>query len=852
MAGGQTVVLQNNGGDDLPVSANGTFVFSEPLASTKPYDVTVRTQPVNGQSCALVSNSAGSTGSGTVASSNVTTVRISCYSVFTFAGSGVVGTGNATGQVAVFRNPSGMAMDKDSNLYVADTGDDYDSPGLYHGNVIRKITPAGVVTTLAGSGLEGFADGTGPEAQFNFVQDGMTLAGVAVDGAGNLYVADNGNHAIRKITPNGVVTTLAGSGMAGHTDATGSAAQFNSPRGIAVDGAGNVYVGDTLNHVIRKISSTGVVTTLAGTVGVNGYVDGTGTAAQFAFPKGVALDADGNLYVADTVKIRKITPAGVVTTLAGVNTLDYLDATGAAARFVSPQGIAVDGTGNVYVTEHVSSLHPAMGVRMISPAGVVSTLAGPGHGFADGPATQAEFYYPQGLAVSAAGDIYVADGINDRIRTISAKPYGYTIGGRVVGLTQGSGLVLQNNGGETLTVNDSGQFTFATPASDLSGAPSYDVAVLTQPAGKSCTVSNGSGGFVAGDVLNIKVNCAEVSTVAGSGFAGWFDSSDALTAQFDDPSGVAVDTDGNLYVADIDQHLIRKITAAGVVSTLAGGGEYGYFDGVGTAALFGFSGPTGLAVDASGNVYVGDTGNNVIRKITAAGVVTTLAGGGPMYVTFADGTGTAARFDSPRGVALDSTGEILYVADDGNHAIRKVTTAGGVVTTLAGGGGDGLAGYVNATGAAARFTRPKGVAVDASGNVFVADTDNASVRKITPAGVVSTVAGIGITANLFYLNYRDSTGSGATFFGPSSIAVDSSGNLYVNDVSAIRTIDPHGTVTTLAGSAELDSGYLDGNGASALFDFGCSSVSDAGLAVDASGHLYVGDPCNNRIRKVIP
>jgi len=272
---------------------------------------------------------------------------------------------------------------------------------------IRKITPAGAVTTLAGS-TAGFVDATGTAARFSFPY------GVAVDGAGNVYVADTGNQRIRKVTPAGVVTTLAGNATAGFVDATGIAARFDFPQGVAVDGVGNVYVGDTVNQRIRKITPAGVVTTLAGST--PGFVDGTGIAAQFNSPYGVAVDGAGNVYVADSSnhRIRKVTPAGVVSTLAG-STAGFVDAAGIAARFNFPFGVAVDGVGNVYVADN--SNHR---IRKVTPAGVVTTVAGDGtSGFVDGTGTAARFNFPVGVAVDGAGgNVYVADTNNHRIRHI--------------------------------------------------------------------------------------------------------------------------------------------------------------------------------------------------------------------------------------------------------------------------------------------------------------------------------------------------------------------------------------------------------------------------------------------------
>lgn len=845
LAAGQSIVLQNNAGDNLIVSANGAFTFATPVAS---YNVTVLTQPTNGQICAVAKNVtllSGSTGIGSVTSGPVNTVRLSCASMFTFAGSGNAGVGNAMGEDAAFSQPSGMTMDALGNLYVISVA----------ANTVQKITPAGVVTTLAGSGAAGYVDGSGTAAQFNFLNTvNIDFSGIAVDSAGNVYVADSGNNMIRKISSAGVVTTLAGQLTAGYLNATGAAAQFKAPQGVAVDSLGNVYVADSGNSVIRMITAAGVVTTLAGS-GAIGIVDGTGTAAQFVWPQGMAMDASNNLYVAEggsPAAIRKITtPGAVVTTLAGSGS-GYLDEIGSAAKFKQPEAVAVDASGNVYVSEFGNTT-----IRVVSPAGGVSTIAGPFGATAsslDGPVTNASLYWPQGLAVDAAGNVYVADTGNNRIRKISAAPYVYTVSGHVDGLAAGQSVTLQNNLGNNLTLSANGYFTFSAP---LITAQTYSVTVATQPAGQTCAVVNGAGGYTTGDVLNVWVNCAMVSTYAGSGTAGLINGTTLLNSQFKGPSQLAYDSLGNLYVADVTNEVIRKITPAGVVSTLAGSGTMGYANGTGTAANFSLYANSGLAVDASGNVYVGDTGNNVIRRITAAGVVSTLVGNNTTCC-YQDGTGSAAWFYMPGGLALDGLGN-LYVADTGNHSIRKIVLSGAVVTTLAGGGGNTNWGYVNGVGTLARFNNPGGIAVGTGGMLYVADGSNGAVRMINPStAVVTTLAGHS-GAGWMWSGYIDASGTAALFGGPSSIAVDAAGNVYVTD-GTIRMISPTGTVTTWAGVpgggfTYPTPGYVNGNGSVAQFSMGCSAGAGAGgsgIAIDASGNLIVGDSCNNVIRKIVP
>jgi len=323
--------------------------------------------------------------------------------VTTLAGSGSQGYADGIGADALFSLPYSVAVDIAGNVYVADTYND----------TIRKITPESVVTTLAGLvGTKGSVDGTGTAASFD------EPFGVAVDSAGNVYVADTWNNTIRKITPAGVVTTLAGTaGLAGNSDGIGIVAQFSWPTGLTVDSTGDVYVADTWNNTIRKITSAGVVTTLAG--GIKGSADGTGAAANFDEPYGVAVDNDGNVYVADTWNstIRKITPAGVVSTMAGLAlATGSADGTGSDARFNYPRGVAVDRAGNVYVADTWNHT-----IRKITPGGVVTTLAGTAGlpGSYNGSGTIAQFSWPTGVTVDSAGNVYVADSGNNEIRKIT-------------------------------------------------------------------------------------------------------------------------------------------------------------------------------------------------------------------------------------------------------------------------------------------------------------------------------------------------------------------------------------------------------------------------------------------------
>ncbi|MEI6569116.1 MAG: Ig-like domain repeat protein, partial [Verrucomicrobiota bacterium] len=330
-----------------------------------------------------------------------TSTNLGVWMVGTFAGN-YPGYLDATGTAALFQTVMGVATDSSGNVYVADAGN----------NMIRKITPAGAVTTLAGQTTAGFADGTNGAAQFSWPE------GVAVDSIGNVYVADTSNNRIRKITPAGVVTTLAGQASSGSANGNGAAAQFNGPSSVAVDGSGNVYVADMGNNLIRKITPSGDVTTFAGML-ASGWVDANGTAAKFYQPYGVAVDGSGNVYVGDTYNncIRKITSAGLVTTLAGVGAGfgSYLDGTGSTARFNLPAGLVADSVGNIYVSDSANNR-----IRKITPGGVVTTLAGTGSsGPWNGPGSEAGFSAPGSVAVGGDGVLYVADRLNTRIRSVA-------------------------------------------------------------------------------------------------------------------------------------------------------------------------------------------------------------------------------------------------------------------------------------------------------------------------------------------------------------------------------------------------------------------------------------------------
>ncbi|WP_295795539.1 gliding motility-associated C-terminal domain-containing protein [Mucilaginibacter sp.] len=720
---------------------------------------------------------------------------------------GPIGKGNFSGVTTLagaganFNRPEGLTVDNNGNVYVADEAN----------SLIKKITPGGIVTIFAGSGIASFADGMGTGAFFHNPAD------VVVDAAGNLYVADANNHRIRKITSAGVVTTIAGDGTVGHADGTGTAATFRLPSGIAIDAAGNLYVADSGNSLIRKISILGVVTTLAGS-GTTGSTNGTGTAASFNGPIGIAVDVAGNVYVADSYNnlIRKITTTGVVTTLAGSGAQGDADGTGAAASFKDPIGMKIDADGNLYVTDAQNNK-----IRKITSAGVVTTVAGKlTLGAADGDLGTATFNTPFGIAIDANGNLYIGDTNNNSIRKIAADFF-------TIDKPLPPGLVFDMHTGDI-----SGTPTAASPATDytitaynaagnyatvvsiavnvvavpLPAAPqiSYDSPKVYPPGTPIPPLTpHNTGGPVPQTAFG------KATVFAGNGSKGNNDNI-GTDASFNFPTDVATDSKGNVYVADRDNSLIRKITPTGQVTTFAGNGTSQVTDGQGTAASF--KGPTSITIDGSDNIYVVDSYGDAVRKITPTGLVSTIVGlNGPGEV---DGPVATAKIAVPWGIAVDNGGNI-YISEFGSGNIRKISAAG-IVTTIA---GSGSSGYADGKGAAASFKNPKKMAIDAFGNIFVADEGNNKVRGITPDGTVSTL----IKDNIYY-----------RFQGITGVAVDLLGNLYISDSGNSRII-----------KVEANTGRE-----SILSDAGGIFSFPLGLTVDASGNLYVTNPGNSTIAKI--
>jgi sugar lactone lactonase YvrE len=628
---------------------------------------------------------------------------------------------------------------------------------------------------LAGSdGGPGFEDATGGAARFNGAQN------VAFDTAGNLYVADTGNHTIRKISASGVVTTLAGlAEEAGFEDGHGANARFRSPRGLVVDASGNVFVADTGNHCIRRITPDGVVTTLAGMPGVSGFLNDTGTLAKFSQPTGITLAGDGHLYVADSVNhaIRRVTVGGVVTTFAGTGSFGSVNGTGTGASFNTPLDIEFNAAAAaLFVTD--TGNHVVRRIMLATAA--VTTFAGTMGVGGNESGAPGKLTQPQGIASDpGTATLYVTHAIAEVV-TIDA--------GGTIAPFAGVGF-------------------YPGPEDGLGGLSRFN-----DPRGVAWSPSAiyvaDSGNHT---VRRVELTPAVVTTFAGEAMASGFVNATGDLARFNNPSGVAIYPGppgfGFAYVADTNNHAIRRVGMDGVVTTLSGG-TFGYQEGASAR----FRSPRGVAMQFSAQgVYVADTGNHVIRHVTAAGVASLVAGQ-PFSAGSDNGDAfSLARFNSPQALALHAN--VLYVADTGNRKIRRIDLDTDVVTTLAGTGGFGLD---DGPAGVATFTNPTSIMIDGDSDLIYV-TDDMYIRRITLSGDVTTIAG-----SCCFGGPTDGTGSAARFGypGPTSISGDFSGDAVIADPTShvMRRITlATGEVSTDAGRPNTR-GSSPGTGEFARFD----------------------------------
>ncbi|HTK73914.1 MAG TPA: IPT/TIG domain-containing protein [Gemmataceae bacterium] len=588
---------------------------------------------------------------------------------------------------------------------------------------------------------------------------------VAVDAAGNIYFGSL--HAIYKVDRSGTLLRIAGAGRAGQTsDGPALATELDYPVGIAVDPAGTIYYAERNGGGLLRRIASGAISSMT----VEGVVR----------PMGIRSDSAGNLYLADMAAnvIRKLSTTGAVTIVAGNGTPGFSGDGGpaTAASLNGPEGMTTDPAGNLYIADTFNHR-----VRVVAPDGTISTFAGtgfPGYGGDDGPASSGTMILPTDVAVDAAGNVYIADLGNSRVRKVTRGVI-TTLAGNSGGLPPRDGL--------------------AATAVRLAGPTG--LAVDAQGAVYIAEGSIGSGSELDRGSFRIwKVVGDRITSAAGVGlrsFSG--DGGPAALAQFDAPAALAYDGKGNLYIADSQNHRIRRIAPDGVVTTVAGNALPGFSGDGGPATSAELNRPTGVAVDSNGNIYIADSGNNRVRMVFASGIIGTLAGNGNTAL-FGDGGNSAlAALNRPQGVAVDSSGAV-YIADTGNHCIRRVVNA--VIDTVASG-----------------LRTPIGVAVDDSGSIWVADAGDGTVRQFLKGGTLT-----------------------AALPGARGIAIDAGGRVFAAGTDRVVRVESDGSLTTIAGSGQC---CYSGDGGPA----GAARLNGPwGVVSDSSGNLYIADSGNDAIR----
>lgn len=631
-----------------------------------------------------------------------------------FRGDGGAATSAALGLTGA------VAVDASGNVFATDGSN----------NLVVKITPSGVITVVAGNNIRGFSGDGGPatSASLNLAScPGCAIDGLAVDRAGNLYISDTFNHRVRKLSPDGMINTVIGNGTVGFSGDGGPAASARlTPAGLGFDTTGNLYIADFGNHRIRMVRPDGIISTVAGngTAGFSGD-GGPATNAALNSPRSVAVDGAGNLYIADifNFRVRKVSPNGIITTIAGtgINSCPQPGAPAVNSSLSFPPAVAVDEIGTLYIS--------SCGVRKVTADGTLASVVGVG-------ATSLAF---------AGRTLYLSVDVTGQIRRVTPDGVISTI----------AGTSLSNFSGD--------------------GGPAYLASLsLSGPMGLSV---DAAGNVLIADQFNHRVRRVDtsgnISTVAGNGnqsFSG--DGGPATAASLNSPQGVTADGLGNLYVVDTSNSRVRKVDPAGMISTVAGG-RAGFSGDGGPATGSALSGPADVAVDQVGNIYIADRLNRRIRKVNPAGVITTFAGNGNSGFSGDGVPATQASMDQPYGVAVDRVGN-LYIADGGNDRGVRQVRADGIIRTFAGGGSQhvGIGAVVPATsailGSASRL------AFDAVGNLLVAgngllrvSADGASISRIIRGGVGFSGDG--------------SPARNAQLSGASGIASDSAGNVYLAD-----------------------------------------------------------------------
>jgi sugar lactone lactonase YvrE len=775
--------------------------------------------------------------------------------ITTVAGNGQIGS-SGDGGLAINAQllPSYIYVDLNRNLIISENAK------------VRKVDPQGIISTIAGGGNWISEGSSAPLAEYGLLSD------IYLSSRGDLYVTDLSSHSVRKISASGVVSTIAGVGTSGFSGdgGPGNKASLSSPSGVAVDNSGNVYIADAGNSRIRKVNPLGIISTFAGN-NSNGYNGDSGVATSISLdsPTDVAIDANGNVFIADQINrlIRKVDISGNLTTIAGSRTTLGSTGDGGIARqasFSSLTSLDLDTANNIYITDQAANR-----VRKISKDGIISTIAGNGNfgNSAEGVlATSTSLNAPRGITVDRLGNVYITDNSN-KVRRINSSGIistfvgngtrGYSGDGgdaRLATIATPSGVAIDSLG--NLYIADRSNFRVRRVntlgiISTYSGTGSFGATGNPQdgiPANQVYQVfpyqitGDNSGNIYFGEDRNRIRKISRdgiISTVAGNGIQGFSgDGGPATSASIFVPRALKIDVSGNLIFSDNNR--VRRVQSNGIINTIAGTGIQGFSgDGdVATTALVGFI--TSLDIDTSGNIFFADQTSNRIRRITSNGIINTYAGTGTISFSGDGGPSTAAQISGPGSITVDASGTIYFV-DRGNRRIRKITP-NGIISTIA---GNGLSGFSGDGGDAlsATFNDIADIAVDNQGNLYICDKLNYRIRKLNlSTGVINTIAGNGST--LFSGDGGPAIAAGIGW--PTSVAVDVNGNIYLSDEwnIVVRKISNTGVITTVAGN--LQYGFSGDGGAATA----ATLAWPIDIALDAHGNLYILDNDNYRIRKV--
>ena len=631
-------------------------------------------------------------------------------------------------------------------------------------NRIRKVGPDGIITTIAGTGFADFGGDGGPalKAHLNFP------AGMALDAEGNLYIADRNNHRIRKVDSKGIVTTISGTGVAGFGGDGGPAveATLNFPSDLEIDSQGNLYISDRSNNRIRKIDSQGIITTIVG-MGLPGYGGDYGSAKEafLKYPFGIALDDEGNLYIADrgNNRIRKVDASGTITTMAGDGTHSFSGDYGPATQssLAYPTDVAVDATGKVYIADRNNNR-----IRMVDTQGVITTVMGTGESEYNGDneiASESNLHLPLALILDRENNLIVVDRNHFRIRSID----------------------LYNKAVKTVAGNGNSLFRG-------NGGPGRG-ATLGSPSG---IVIDGKGNILFTDKQHHRIRFLDsanlIHSFAGNGSEGnEGDGGSALLAALFLPSQMTLDNKGNLYFAGRQGNgwIIRKIDSEGRISRFAGNGMGGNSGDGGAALMASFNALSDIAVDQAGNMYISDMTSGFIRRIDSRGMIASFYG-----VKLSK----LAQEVHVNGMVIDKAGSLIF-SDSGSSKVRKVD-ADGTVSLVAGTGdfrdyGDG------GPALQAGIRSPGGLAIGPDGSLYVAESQTSRIRKIDLQGNISRFAGTGEPG----FSGDGGPATEAKLKSPYRMVFDTQGNLYFTDRdnNRIRRIDSRGIITTVAGHGNI-------------------------------------------------